>query len=94
MLVSPLEHASVWQQLMALEQTGKCRIKVLPVDSFGQVNPATLEKMISAETGLIIIQHVNSEIGTIQPIAELAHIAKKQVSFFIPISFNPLEKLI
>ncbi|MBW5778781.1 IscS subfamily cysteine desulfurase [Listeria monocytogenes] len=81
-LVSPLEHASVWQQLMALEQAGKCRIKVLPVDSFGQVNPATLEKMISAETGLIIIQHVNSEIGTIQPIAELAHIAKKAGVFF------------
>ncbi|MBC2183375.1 cysteine desulfurase [Listeria sp. FSL L7-0233] len=81
-LVSPLEHASVWQQLEALEQAGECHVKQLPVDSFGQVLPASLQEMISAETGLIIIQHVNSEIGTIQPIKELAHIAKQAGIYF------------
>ncbi|MDT0014472.1 cysteine desulfurase family protein [Listeria cossartiae] len=81
-LVSPLEHASVWQQLEALEQAGKCHVKQLPVDSFGQVQPASLAKMISAETGLIIIQHVNSEIGTVQLIKELAHIAKQAGIYF------------
>ncbi|MBF2555371.1 cysteine desulfurase [Listeria marthii] len=81
-LVSPLEHASIWQQLGALEQAGECRVEILPVDAFGQVSPAVLSKMISADTGLIIIQHVNSEIGTIQPIAELAHIAKQAGAYF------------
>ncbi|AHI56536.1 cysteine desulfurase family protein [Listeria ivanovii] len=76
-LVSPLEHASVWQQLEALEREGKCEMKLLPVDKDGQVNPTNLAKMISENTALIIIQHVNSEIGTIQPVAELAQIAKK-----------------
>ncbi|MBC1516757.1 cysteine desulfurase family protein [Listeria immobilis] len=75
-LVSPLEHASIWQQLETLEREGKCEIRLLPVGKNGQVNPTNLANMISKNTALVIIQHVNSEIGTIQPIAKLAQIAK------------------
>lgn len=93
-LVSPLEHASVWQQLEALEEAGACWLRLLPVDAFGRVDPAVLSDMISPDTGLVIIQHVNSEIGTIQPIGELAHIAKQAGVYFhtdIVQSFGKLD---
>lgn len=93
-LVSPLEHASVWQQLEALEEAGACWLRLLPVDAFGRVDPAVLSDMISPDTGLVIIQHVNSEIGSIQPIRELAHIAKQAGVYFhtdIVQSFGKLD---
>ncbi|MBC1531776.1 cysteine desulfurase family protein [Listeria seeligeri] len=93
-LVSPLEHASIWQQLVALEQDGKCSIKILPVNKNGEVNPDQLTKMISKDTALIIVQHVNSEIGTIQPIRELARVAKEAGVHFhsdIVQSFGKIE---
>ncbi|EAE7011251.1 cysteine desulfurase [Listeria monocytogenes] len=93
-LVSPLEHASVWQQLEALEEAGACWLRLLPVDAFGRVDPAVLGDMITPDTGLVIIQHVNSEIGTIQPIGELAHIAKQAGVYFhtdIVQSFGKLD---
>jgi cysteine desulfurase len=50
-------------------------VTVLPVDEYGMVSPAQLEKAMSAETILVSIMHANNEVGTIQPIRELAAIA-------------------
>jgi cysteine desulfurase len=49
---------------------------VLPVDGAGLVDPADLEKVITDRTLLVTVMHSNNEVGTIQPIAELAAIAR------------------
>jgi len=52
-------------------------ITYLPVDQYGLVDPAELEKAITDRTILITIMYANNEIGTIEPVAELGAIARK-----------------
>lgn len=73
-LVSPMEHASVYQILDKLSDRG-FHVKTLPVNSKGQVSSDTLTQAISPETGLIVIQAVNSITGICQNISELNKIA-------------------
>ncbi|MEH7377320.1 IscS subfamily cysteine desulfurase [Neobacillus drentensis] len=69
------EHSSVHGALNRLKETGY-DITLLPLHSNGLINLEQLEKSITPETILITLQHVNSEIGTIQPIAEIAKICQ------------------
>ncbi len=73
-ITSAIEHPSVLQPCKHLQQHG-WRVTFLPVDRWGRVDPADLEKAITEDTALISIMYVNNEIGTINPIAELAEIA-------------------
>jgi selenium donor protein len=50
------------------------RLTVLPVDEYGMVDPAEVQKAITPETILVSIMHTNNEVGTIQRIAEIAAI--------------------
>jgi cysteine desulfurase len=59
-----------------LEEQG-FRLTVLPVDKYGLVDPADLEQAITSDTLLVTVMHANNEVGTIQPIAELAAIAHR-----------------
>ncbi|MDZ7605369.1 MAG: aminotransferase class V-fold PLP-dependent enzyme [Cyclobacteriaceae bacterium] len=52
-------------------------ITYVPVDRYGTVNPEDVENAIRSETALITIMHANNEVGTIQPVKEIACIAKK-----------------
>jgi cysteine desulfurase len=53
------------------------QITYLPVDEFCLVHPRELQESITPQTILITIMHANNEVGTIQPIAEIAQIAKE-----------------
>ena len=53
------------------------QVTYLPVNEFGLVDLGTLEKAILPQTILITIMHANNEVGTIQPITEIAEIAKE-----------------
>lgn len=74
-LVSPLEHSSVYEELTYLEETANYKIKILPVDDKGHVTPAILKRAITAETGLVIIQAVNAIMGIVQDISALNEVA-------------------
>jgi cysteine desulfurase len=75
------EHASVHGILKRLEKIGY-EITLLPFDSSGVIDQERLLHSIKAETSLIAIQHVNSEIGTIQPIKAIGEICKaNNISF-------------
>jgi len=74
-ITSAIEHPAVTEVCGYLEGEG-FRITYLPVDEFGLVDPADVEKAITPQTILITIMHANNEVGTIQPIAEIAKIAK------------------
>jgi cysteine desulfurase len=54
----------------------------LPVDRMGRIDPNDLRKAITPRTILISIMHANNEVGTIQPIDECAHIARKHDILF------------
>lgn len=78
---SSIEHFSVLNPLKTLQKNGY-EITLLPVDKFGLVDPHQLREAITPETILISIMTANPEIGTIQPIRDLALIAKeKEIPF-------------
>jgi len=75
-ITSEIEHPAVLETCRYLEKQG-FKIKYLPVDKYGIVNIDELEKSISKDTFLISIMYANNEIGTIEPIKEIGHIAKE-----------------
>jgi cysteine desulfurase len=75
-ITSGIEHHAVLHTCEYLEKEG-FTITYLPVDQYGLVSPADLEKAITDKTILISIMYANNEIGTIEPIAELGAIARK-----------------
>ncbi|MCP4539934.1 MAG: cysteine desulfurase [Chloroflexi bacterium] len=75
-ITSAVEHPAVIEVCKWLETQG-FRITVLPVDEFGLVNPADLERAITPDTLLVTVMHANNEVGTLQPIAELTEIAHR-----------------
>ena len=75
-ITTQIEHPAVLEVCNFLETIG-FEITCLPVDEFGSVNIADVANAIKKETILISIMHANNEVGTIQPIAEIAQLAKK-----------------
>jgi cysteine desulfurase len=73
-ITSAVEHPAVVEVCGWLEAEG-FRITMLPVDEYGLVNPTDLERAITPDTLLVTVMHANNEVGTVQPIAELAKIA-------------------
>jgi cysteine desulfurase len=74
LIASAIEHEAVLNTLKALARRG-WRTTLLPVGSSGIVSPDALRDAITPDTALVSVMHANNEIGTIQPIAELAAIA-------------------
>lgn len=74
-IVSRIDHHSVLNSARFLERLG-FTVTYIPVDKYGMVDPNVVEKHITEETILISIIHASSEVGTIQPIEEIAEIAK------------------
>jgi cysteine desulfurase len=75
-ITSAVEHPAVTEVCDWLEGQG-FRITVLPVNEHGLVDPADLEQAITPDTSLVTVMHANNEVGTIQPIADLAEIAHR-----------------
>jgi len=80
-LTSKIEHHSVLNPLRFLEKSGFV-VTYLPVDKHGLLDPADVEKAITKETILISLIHASPEVGTIEPIAEIAKIAKEKGIIF------------
>lgn len=91
-ITSAVEHHAVLETCESLEKEG-FTVTVLPVDSFGMVSIADLEKAITKETILITIMHVNNEVGTIQPVAEIGKLAKERGVLFHTDAVQSLGKL-
>ena len=72
---SSIEHHAVLHTFDVLKKKG-FEVTLLPVDSQGIVDPESLRAALRPDTTLVSVMMANNEIGTIQPIAELARIAK------------------
>ena len=75
-IVSSIEHHSALNSARFLERLD-FEATFLPVDEYGLIDPASLAKAIRPQTILVSIMHANNEIGTIEPIFELASICKE-----------------
>lgn len=78
-LVSAVEHPSVMKAAEQLRNEG-FDLQILPVDHFGRVSLAALETMLTPDTTLVSVMAVNNELGTIEPVAEIAAILKRKKS--------------
>jgi cysteine desulfurase len=70
-IISAVEHLSIMTPARSLEKEG-FEVVVLPVDGFGLVNPQDLEKTLEGGAAVVSIIHASTEVGTIQPVEELA----------------------
>ena len=80
-ITSKIEHHAILHTAEFLETKG-VDVTYLNVDEFGKISLEELENAIRPETVLISVMFANNEIGTIQPIAEIAEIAKKHGVLF------------
>jgi cysteine desulfurase len=97
---SAVEHPSVLNTLKFLEKKG-WRITLVPVDRYGIIDPESVKNAISKDTVLITIMLANNEVGTIQPVAEIAetgrsagipvHTDAVQAAGKIPVKVRELE---
>lgn len=81
LITSKIEHSSILGPVEFLEASG-WKVTYLPVNGEGFVDISELRKAITKDTSIISIAWANNEIGTLQPIAELAEIAKQDNIFF------------
>lgn len=99
-ITSPIEHKAILNPCKKAKEKG-CNIKVLSVNSFGEVEFDSLQSLIDDKTVLVSVMTANNEIGTIQDIEKLARIThSKGIPFHtdavqavghIPINVNSLD---
>jgi len=81
LVASAIEHEAVLNTLKALAKRG-WRTTLLPVDQSGIISLSALREALVDETAVVSVMHANNEIGTIQPIAELARVAHERGALF------------
>jgi cysteine desulfurase len=81
LVTSAIEHEAVLNTVKALARRG-WRTTILPVDQTGIVSPQVLREALTDDTALVSLMHANNEIGTIQPVAELARVAHERGALF------------
>lgn len=75
-ITTQVEHPAVLEPCRFLEKLG-ADVTRLPVDRFGMVDPDDVQRAIRPDTILVSVMHANNEVGTIQPIEEIARIARE-----------------
>ena len=81
LITTAIEHHAILHTADALKDEG-FNVVILPVDSNGVVDLVALENAINEDTALVSIMTANNEIGTIQPLREIADICHKKGVFF------------
>jgi cysteine desulfurase len=81
LIATAIEHEAVLVTLKALARRG-WKTTLLPVGTTGIVEPQALEEALTDDTAIVSVMHANNELGTIQPVAELARIAHGRGALF------------
>ena len=77
LVVSAVEHPATTQPCAFLKRLG-CRVTVVPVDGRGCIDPAAVGKAIAKGAAIVSIMHSNNEVGTLQPIKEIAALTRSK----------------
>ncbi len=91
-VTSQIEHPAVLEVCRSLEQQG-FEVTYLPVDKYGMVSTADFRKALKSTTLIASIMQANNEVGTIQPIRELADIAHEHGVVFHTDSAQAVGKI-
>jgi len=75
LITSAVEHPAVEKPFQLLADNG-LEVTVIPVDSYGRVDPTRVSEALRDDTILVSIMHANNEVGTIQPVEEIAAITR------------------
>ncbi|UKA52831.1 cysteine desulfurase [Arthrobacter sp. FW305-BF8] len=75
-VISAVEHPAVEESARYLERFHGIAVDVVPVDGNGTVTPEALAAVLRDETALVSIMYANNEVGTVQPVAKLADLAR------------------
>lgn len=75
LVVSAVEHPAVMQPALHLRELG-WDVSIVPVDATGRVDPTTVAAALREDTALVSVMHANNEVGTLQPVAEIAGLAR------------------
>jgi len=75
-VTSAVEHPSILAPLEFLKRRG-AEVTVVPVDRHGRIDPDAVRRALTPRTLLVSIMHANNEVGTVQPIAEIAAVARE-----------------
>src|SRR5690554_486258 len=75
LITTQIEHASVSECFKQLEEEG-FRVTYLSVDSYGRIDMEELRREVCDDTILVSIMHINNEIGSIQPLADIGKMLK------------------
>ncbi len=99
-ITSAIEHPAIFETAKFYQRKG-LEITFLPVDAYGRVDPVDVREAIRPDTALISIMYANNEIGTIQPVREIAAIAQENEILFhtdavqaagkLPLNVNDLK---
>jgi cysteine desulfurase len=76
-ITTALEHEAVLESCDYLRRQHGFEITLLPTDATGRVDPAELARTLRPDTTLVTVHYANNEIGTVQPVRELAAVARK-----------------
>ncbi|MEW6567559.1 MAG: cysteine desulfurase family protein [Chloroflexota bacterium] len=77
LLTTPVEHHAVLRTARQLAELEGFELELLPVDEFGRVAPAVVEERLRADTALVSVIFANNEIGSVNPIADLAQVCRR-----------------
>jgi len=78
LIVSAIEHEAVLESCDYLHRLHGFEVTLLPVDARGLVDPAELAHALTPDTTLVSVQYANNEVGTVQPVTELAALTRTQ----------------
>ena len=91
-ITSAIEHPAILAVLRQLEHLAITHT-IVPVNKYGCVNPEDIDSAIKDDTGLITIMLANNEVGTVEPLQDIAKIAKKHNALFHSDGVQVLGKL-
>ena len=91
-ITSAIEHPAILAVLRQLEHLGITHT-IIPVNKYGWVNPEDIDAAIRDDTGLITIMLANNEVGTVEPLQDIAKIAKKHDVLFHSDGIQVMGKL-
>ncbi|MBI5032535.1 MAG: cysteine desulfurase [Chloroflexi bacterium] len=75
-ITTPIEHHAILNTTVQLEKEFGFEVTRVPVDRQGRVNPDDVARAITPKTALISVMYANNEVGTIEPLVEIAKIVK------------------
>lgn len=77
LVIGAVEHPAVTAPAMTLREQG-WDVSVVPVDGHGQVSLDALQRSLRGDTALVSVMHANNEVGTVQPIREIARLTRER----------------